>query len=253
VLLEKYKDNSFVKDPSVPVDEITIEKGIKVELVSPKEINHEHAVSDEGVIKLNNKDKEEERRFSTGHELKHILLGSREYYKKKRIILRKPYSVYKRPEVVKKTKTLRARYATSPETPQSAEIYRGYFGLLSKHVAEVVSKNIGKPVTADKASNVIYKLYSEYEKNNEWLEAFRYAVGKDFITDSINKLYDEELADYFAANLLVPTDRFILWEDKKNEEIAKAFKVPVECIKKRREEIQYEIGFTTLTNLSSGD
>jgi Zn-dependent peptidase ImmA (M78 family) len=252
-LLAKYNDNSFVRDPSVAVEEITIEKGIKIELVSPKAINYEHAVSDEGVIKLNNKDKKEEQRFSIGHELKHILLGDREYYKKQGIIFKKPYLVYRRPEVRKKTETLRARYAANPKPPQSAEMYKSYFGLLSKYVAEVVSNNIGKHVVADKAYNVIQKLYSEYAKNNEWIEAFGYVTGKDFITDAINKLYDEELADYFAANLLVPTDRFILWEDRKDEEIARVFKVPVECVKKRRKEIGYEIDFTTLTNLSSSD
>jgi len=51
----------------------------------------------------------------------------------------------------------------------------------------------------------------------------------------------EDIADYFAANLLIPTERFILWEDKTDEEIAKAFGVESKCIKKRREEIGYEL------------
>ncbi len=48
---------------------------------------------------------------------------------------------------------------------------------------------------------------------------------------------NEESADYFAANLLVPIDRFLLWEDKSDIEIAEAFKVEVKCIEKRRKEI----------------
>jgi len=53
----------------------------------------------------------------------------------------------------------------------------------------------------------------------------------------------EEFADYFAANLLVPTELFILWEDKPDEEIAHAFNVSVSCIKKRRGEVKYETSF----------
>jgi Zn-dependent peptidase ImmA (M78 family) len=61
----------------------------------------------------------------------------------------------------------------------------------------------------------------------------------------------EIIADYFAANLLIPTERFILWEDKSDEEIACAFKVEPKCIRKRREEIEYEIECLTPSNLSS--
>ena len=63
---------------------------------------------------------------------------------------------------------------------------------------------------------------------------------------------DEEIADYFAANLLIPTERFILWEDKSNEEIAIAFKVEVRCIQKRREEVEQELEFMVPQNQSSG-
>jgi Zn-dependent peptidase ImmA (M78 family) len=62
---------------------------------------------------------------------------------------------------------------------------------------------------------------------------------------------DEEIADYFAANLLIPTERFVLWEDKPNEEIAHAFGVEVRCIQKRREEIEYELELMIPKNLSS--
>ena len=65
--------------------------------------------------------------------------------------------------------------------------------------------------------------------------------------EAINK----EIADYFAANLLVPTERFILWEDKSDSKIAKAFKVSKACIKKRREEIEHELEFLTPKDLSS--
>jgi Zn-dependent peptidase ImmA (M78 family) len=62
---------------------------------------------------------------------------------------------------------------------------------------------------------------------------------------------EEELADYFAANLLIPTERFILWEDRPDGEIARAFQVEEKCIRKRREEIEMELGLMTPNDLSS--
>jgi len=61
----------------------------------------------------------------------------------------------------------------------------------------------------------------------------------------------EVVADYFAANLLIPTERFVLWEDKSNEEIANAFGVEAKCIRKRREEIEHELDLMVPQNLSS--
>jgi Zn-dependent peptidase ImmA (M78 family) len=55
-----------------------------------------------------------------------------------------------------------------------------------------------------------------------------------------NRIKEEE-ADHLAANLLVPIYRFQFWEDKKDEEIAKAFKVELKCIRKRRNEIKDEL------------
>jgi len=65
------------------------------------------------------------------------------------------------------------------------------------------------------------------------------------------QVIEEDIADYFAANLLIPTERFILWEDKTDEEIAKAFGAESECIKKRREEIEYELKMMAPEDLSS--
>ena len=62
---------------------------------------------------------------------------------------------------------------------------------------------------------------------------------------------EEEIADYFAANLLIPTERFALWEDKTDEEIALAFGVEPRCIKKRRDEIEYELHIMIPKDLSS--
>jgi len=130
---------------------------------------------------------------------------------------------------------------------------KNFFSCISKQIAEVVSVNIGKKVTAKKAHNVLLKIFYVYVERNKYSIKSKLFSYKNLITDTINKLVDEEIADYFAANLLVPTSRFLLWEDKSNRQIAKAFKVPIKCIKKRREEIQHEINFTTIKHLSSGD
>ena len=61
----------------------------------------------------------------------------------------------------------------------------------------------------------------------------------------------EDIADFFAGNLLVPTERFILWEDKSDKEIAMAFGVEEECIRKRREEIEHELYIMMPKDLSS--
>jgi len=61
----------------------------------------------------------------------------------------------------------------------------------------------------------------------------------------------EDVADFFAANLLVPTERFILWDEKPINEIASAFGVEVDCIKKRIEEIGQELELMAPKDLTS--
>ena len=69
---------------------------------------------------------------------------------------------------------------------------------------------------------------------------------------NISDIVEDEIADYFAANLLVPVERFILWDDKPDEEIADAFRTVKECIQKRRIEIKEELEIMKPKNLSSG-
>jgi Zn-dependent peptidase ImmA (M78 family) len=69
---------------------------------------------------------------------------------------------------------------------------------------------------------------------------------------TITEVVEEEIADYFAANLLVPAEMLSLWEDKSNSRIARAFGVPVKCIvKRRRYEIKHELDYLTSEYLSS--
>ena len=61
----------------------------------------------------------------------------------------------------------------------------------------------------------------------------------------------EDIADFFAANLLVPTERFILWDEKPINEIAGAFGVEERCIEIRKEEINHELRLLAPKNFSS--
>jgi hypothetical protein len=45
--------------------------------------------------------------------------------------------------------------------------------------------------------------------------------------------------------LLVPINRFQLWENREDQEIADAFQVEEKCIIKRREEVQHELNILT--------
>jgi len=61
----------------------------------------------------------------------------------------------------------------------------------------------------------------------------------------------EDIADFFAANLLVPTERFILWDEKPDSEIANAFGVEERCIEIRKQEIDHELRLLTPKDISS--
>jgi Zn-dependent peptidase ImmA (M78 family) len=78
------------------------------------------------------------------------------------------------------------------------------------------------------------------------------AIIYDTLIKDMSDMVEDEIADYFAANLLVPVERFILWDDKPEEEIAKAFRTVERCIQKRKLEIKNELRIMKPKNLSSG-
>jgi len=93
-------------------------------------------------------------------------------------------------------------------------------------------------------------ILNNYDGNTLKLEARQ---GKTWINENAgsDEAEGEDIAEYFAANLLVPTERFILWEDKSNEEIAQEFGVEISCIIQRRKEIEYELEMIIPKNISS--
>jgi len=83
-----------------------------------------------------------------------------------------------------------------------------------------------------------YKTYNNNVKNkNDFNTNLR------FINILLIKIVREELVDYFAANLLVPANRFLPLDLKTDRELASIFHVNERCIKKRRREIENELSF----------
>jgi Zn-dependent peptidase ImmA (M78 family) len=267
-ILSKYDDINYMDAPAIDINilkTITTELGIKEILyVPPEKIHNFHAILDDSnktnvVILVNEKDSKEEQLFSIAHEIEH-------YIKKKADMLKKA-DIFKKADFEKKADVLKkADVFINPNDLASMLAARGR-GIIDKkairyvkkikgvksvasYIVENVSMNLGKRVS-------IKKTYKELA-NVLFVDSIRERIirrksNEHFILNMINRLYDEEMADYFAANLLVPTERFILWEDKSDSKIAKAFKVPKACIKKRREEIKHELKFITSENISFGD
>jgi hypothetical protein len=136
---------------------------------------------------------------------------------------------------------------------------------IPRTIAARASKTLEKHVSETKADGIFRKAMTpvfekffrpelsrmDYADYNRRREGFMAETG-GIVRKAIGQTIEEEVADYFAANLLVPTERFILWEDRSDAEIARAFGVPEKCIRKRREEeIGYELEFMTPEGLSS--
>ena len=69
-------------------------------------------------------------------------------------------------------------------------------------------------------------------------ELYEKIMAEDIICiPQLHKVIEDRLADFFAASLLVPINRFLLWEDREDIEIANAFGVEEKCIRERRNEI----------------
>jgi len=251
-ILSKYDDVDYVNNPSVDVYTIANDLGIQVIRVLPEDINFEHAVLDDTdkeniLIKVNNKDNELEQRFSIAHELEHYFKKKAEIQKKVAMLEKtdvfKDSDLTKKTAVIGKTDLLKKSNEIEDLAARTGNNYKKAAKIVEKckeanavaqFVANVASFNLGIDVHKKKVYIEIAKLLLK-QKPNIQSDKFIYTI--------TNTLYDEEIADYFAANILVPYERFIHWEKKSNSVIAKAFKVPVTCIKKRRKEIKSEKDF----------
>jgi len=262
-ILLPYDDVSYKENPSVDIETIALNNGIiKIERVLPSDIPEKHATLGSNIIKLNKRDSRREQRFSIAHELEHLIMQKADKLKKTNELkktnvqnilflfkINKQYLRYVRDAAKEEMPVLgRSNYKSLMKKLKKSH----NFNNIAIYAAEIVSSNLGKYILPDKALNSIAKiLYTEpsyplkpSNKNN---------LNETFIKKVIDDLFNEEIADYFAANILVPTERFIVWENKSDGKIARKFNVPKSCIKKRREEIPFEIDFLTINNSNYGD
>ena len=237
-ILSNYNDNNFLKDPSVNVESIAKSIGIKgIFRVKPiiVQYDHSHLIKEFDIILLNKYDSKEEQCFSIAHEICH--------FKNIDTI-----------NIFNNENTLEDKVARSDFTSYYADTNENtpyIINYLSRVIIDFILNTIGINVSMEKAEMVIDKIYNKYsmknihetdKKNIEWVK---------IVYEATNKLIKEEIADYFAANLLIPTERFLLWKDKSEKKIARAFGVNIECIKKRREEVKYELDFLLPESFSS--
>lgn len=238
-LLHDYNNVDFLKNPSVDIKNLAKKNGIiDIKYVPKEAIPERHGTLKNGVISLNQDDPPEEQVFTTAHEMEHDI-KQKAKEQKKRVTNKTRFSaadintVLNKKDVKQVQSVLEEAARSNYEKVVTALNEHGFFSEIADIIAKNASKSFGKPIPSEKAFNSIAKLLCAGNK----------IIDHNFILKATDDLYNEEIADYFAANLLVPIERFMLWENKSNKDIAKAFKVSVGCIKKRREEIKLELEF----------
>jgi len=118
-----------------------------------------------------------------------------------------------------------------------------YIGSVSKIIAKDLSTLFNKYISEKIPRAILHKQLKQARKKIQ-VSLLLY--------NTITEVVEEEIADYFAANLLVPTELLTLWEQKPDSKTARAFGVPVKCIKKRKKyEIEQELDYITSEYLSS--
>jgi Zn-dependent peptidase ImmA (M78 family) len=236
-LLFKHNNVDFLLKPTVGVDAIAIEAGIiRIIPVSKDEIPGKHATLKDGIIKLSNEDDDKERRFSTGHELYHHIKAKADKERKEteyNNIVSFLGELGKKNVLDIRRKEQIMSVARSGYDGLVQELKRfPYLTKIIKPITKRASDRFGKRISEDKAYNSIAELIRTEN-----------TLDDNFIDEAADHLYNEEIADYFSANLLVPIERFVLWDDRPNNEIAAAFQVPIACIEKRKKEVALELKY----------
>jgi len=237
-MLSAYNDVDFMEDPSVDISTIAKENGIiKIERVPGKYIPEKNATLENKIIKVKEEAEEEKQNFWIAHELEHHLKNEAKKTKNHDpMVFEGDINKFLENQDVKQANSVVEEVAAAKsDYTEAIKLLKKNpsFTKIAEPIARNASNNFGKNIPKDKAFISIAKLIFT---GNVHLE-------NEFILKATDDLYNEEIADYFAANLLVPIERFLLWEDKTDEEIAAVFKVPVECIKKRRDEIELELEY----------
>lgn len=242
-ILGEDADACLSENPFVDIETIAKNVGITdIQRVRPKDVDYKHARLKNKIILVNEKDAIEEQRFSIAHEIYHFMC-KKEAARSGAIL---EFEIWKNHEET--ADEFMKKIATDASKELGKHISESIGKAISEKTEKIVFEKIGKNVSKIMAKNIVKERNAISEKT-----AFSICnkIVKSII-EIINETIDEEIADYFAANLIVPVERFILWEDKQDEEIARAFGVTEDCIKKRREEIENELHFMVPKKLSSG-
>jgi len=235
-ILLAYNNVDFLEDPSVAIEVIAKEYDIeKIERVPGKSIPEKNATLENRVIKVKQEASTDKQNFWIAHELEHHLKN--EAKKTNKMKFEEDIKKILDQQNIKQANSVVEEAAAKSNYEGAIKILKEFpfFQLIAEPIAKNASMNFGKDIPKDKAFTSIAKLICKSKVNRK--------LNSEFVLKATDDLYNEEIADYFAANLLVPIERFMLWEDKTDEEIATAFKVPVECIRKRRDEIDLELEY----------
>jgi len=237
-MLSTYNDVDFMADPSVDIETIAKKYGIiEIKRVPGKDIPEKNATLENKIIKVKEEAETEKQNFWIAHELEHHLKNEAKKTKKHDSMVFEGdiKKFLENPDVKQAHSAVEEVAAAKSDYTEAVKILKEnpYFTQIAEPIAKNASINLGKNIPQDKAFISIAKLIFTGDSD----------LKDEFILKATDDLCNEEIADYFAANLLVPIERFMLWEDKPDEEIAAAFKVPVECIKKRRDEIELELEY----------
>jgi hypothetical protein len=218
--------DNHLKRPFVDVQTIVRQVGINMIWQVPKEvIGGRHAIisydningCEWTVIFLNKDDSQGEKNFSLGHEAFHYIFGK--IYQKNILGITEKINTW--------TEQLLQKYK------EKAFILRKDYDQTRKHNS--------LPYKTGIAARIDSKEESPKKRDPNNIEDLKMDIADDV---------ENEIADYFAANLVVPVERFILWRNKSTSKIARAFKVEEKCIKKRMTEIPSELEY--LKSLDTG-
>jgi Zn-dependent peptidase ImmA (M78 family) len=235
-VIARYNNRSFIKDPSVDIEAVAENMGIKIEYIESKQIFTERAYFDRKnkIIYVNKNNSREQQRFSIAHEIGHYI----EKEILKNLSVNDEIDIPFEGIIHKKIERLVARYDNHFRI-KTNRIFSEAAKIFAPGVTEVAFEKIGRSISVEKAFLVTYKMLCEEITRAADLIKLR----EEIFIDATNKTIREELADYSAANLLVPTERFLLWEGKSTWSLARAFQVNTACIKKRKKEAAHEEEF----------
>jgi len=256
----------YTKDGSLitlkKIKQIVKDFGLRIKYVEPDLITHDRARLDyeKKLIYVNKEINKKQQLFSIAHELGHhqdenfiktfpdiqdLLNNNKKLFNSKVLLNTSKESityVAREPQAAKQDADF-----TTQKTPN--DIIIQYF---SKYyfdpVKDIILATTGIEIS-EKTYNMLFKKNYYFETDNRYINFYSiicheyYSLFRKFMANLITKIITEELVDYFAANLIIPTTCFLPLDLKPDREIASIFSVTENCVIKRRQEIENELRF----------